>query len=132
MCLMETDATPNPAQPKSRRRWYQFSLRTLLIGVVVLSVPCAYVAHEYRIVAARRAWLRSRPILDQFEGSHFEATIAEGDKTKAPSLLRRILGDMEITACEVYPRPSPPELKEMTMLFPETCFYVDAFRGPSK
>jgi len=30
---METDATPSPANPK--RHWYQYSLRTLLIGVAV-------------------------------------------------------------------------------------------------
>src|SRR4051794_5204364 len=40
-------------QPK--RRWYQFSLRTLLIGVTLLAVPCAYVGWQIRIVRARRA-----------------------------------------------------------------------------
>ena len=32
---METDATPNAAQPKPRRRWSQYSLRTLLIFVTL-------------------------------------------------------------------------------------------------
>jgi hypothetical protein len=32
---METDATFNAAKPKSRRRWYQYSLRTLLIFVTL-------------------------------------------------------------------------------------------------
>ena len=35
---METDATPNAALPKSRRRWHQYNLRTLLIGVTLLCV----------------------------------------------------------------------------------------------
>ena len=35
---MNHDSTPNVAQPKSHRRWYQFGLRTLLIGVTLLSV----------------------------------------------------------------------------------------------
>ncbi len=36
---------------------FQFSLRTLLIGVALLAVPCVYVAHEAKIVAERKAWL---------------------------------------------------------------------------
>jgi hypothetical protein len=34
-----------PDQPARRRmRWYQFSLRTLLIGVTLVAVACGYVA----------------------------------------------------------------------------------------
>jgi len=29
------DEKPNAAQPKARRRWYQYSLRTLLIVVTL-------------------------------------------------------------------------------------------------
>jgi hypothetical protein len=32
--------------PKRQRRWFQFSLRTLLVVVTMLSIPCAYLAHE--------------------------------------------------------------------------------------
>jgi len=32
---MKTDPARNTAQPKSRRRWYQYTLRTLLIGVTL-------------------------------------------------------------------------------------------------
>ena len=54
----DTPAKPDqPTAVKSpRRRWYQFTQRTVLVGVALLAVPCAYVAHEYRIVAERRAW----------------------------------------------------------------------------
>ena len=34
---------------------FQFSLRTLLIVVTLLAIPCAYVGEQYRIVAHRRA-----------------------------------------------------------------------------
>jgi hypothetical protein len=34
---------PKAEPPKRERRWFQFSLRTLLIVVTLLSVPCAYV-----------------------------------------------------------------------------------------
>jgi hypothetical protein len=47
--------TPTTTEP--RRRWYQFRLRTLLIAVALLAVPCSYIAGQYRIVGMRRAWL---------------------------------------------------------------------------
>ena len=51
------DQKPNTAEPKKpRRRWFQFRLRTLLIGMMLLSVPLGDVAHELRIVAERKAW----------------------------------------------------------------------------
>ncbi len=31
---------PNADPPKRKRRWFQFSLRTLLIGVTIFSVSC--------------------------------------------------------------------------------------------
>ncbi len=56
---METNPTPNAAQPKSRRRWYQYSLRTLLAVVAALSVWFAIVAKrvedQKRAVAAIEA-----------------------------------------------------------------------------
>jgi hypothetical protein len=36
------EAEPSKADlPKRKRRWYQFSLRTLLIGVLIVAIPCA-------------------------------------------------------------------------------------------
>ncbi len=43
--------------PKRKRRWFQFSLRTLLIGVTLLAVACAYVGWQAKIVRERRAEL---------------------------------------------------------------------------
>ena len=56
-----TDAALNAAQPKSRRRWCQFTLRTMLLAVAVLALPCAYVGWQAKIVAERKAWLEARP-----------------------------------------------------------------------
>src|SRR5579862_7418593 len=36
-------------------RRFQFSLQTLLIGVGLLGLPCAYVAHEAKIVRGRQS-----------------------------------------------------------------------------
>ena len=45
---------PNTAEPgKPRRRWFQFRLRTLLIGVAVVALPCTYVAHAANVVRER-------------------------------------------------------------------------------
>jgi len=48
---MEIDSTPNAAQPKSRRRWYQYSLRTLLI--VVTLAGCGFAWLGIRVREAR-------------------------------------------------------------------------------
>ena len=91
------DATPNAGPPKSRRRWYQFALRTLLIGVALLALPCAWLAREAHVVAERKAWLAQHP----------EAAVVAvepsavwwlnpRDPQKSPSTLRRWLGDKAV------------------------------------
>jgi hypothetical protein len=53
---MQTE--PSKADPpKRKRRWFQFSLRTLLIVVTVLAVVCAYVGWQAKIVREREAML---------------------------------------------------------------------------
>jgi hypothetical protein len=32
--------------PKRKRRWFQFSMRTLLIGVVIVAIPCAWLGRR--------------------------------------------------------------------------------------
>jgi hypothetical protein len=46
---------PVPA-PKRKRRWLQFSLRSLMIVVTVLAVPCTYVVWQAKIVRERTAF----------------------------------------------------------------------------
>ena len=43
--------------PKRKRRWFQFRLRTLMIGVTLLAIPCGYVGWQAKIVRERRAEL---------------------------------------------------------------------------
>lgn len=115
------------APPK--RRWYQFRLRTLLVGVVLLSIPCAYVGHEWRIVAARKAWIaRYRPyfstITTRPAGGPWQSQPEE-----APSAIRRLLGDEHYYAIEV---PAIDEdivsdevLSEAKALFPEAFVFPE-------
>jgi len=49
---MSTDATSNAGQPKSRRRWYQYSLRTLLI--VVTLAGCGFGWLGWKVREARQ------------------------------------------------------------------------------
>ncbi len=37
-------AEPQPAVPKRNPRWFQYSLRTLLIVVTLFAIPCSWLA----------------------------------------------------------------------------------------
>jgi hypothetical protein len=44
---------PKAEPPKRTRRWFQFSLRTLMIVVTLLAVPMGYVGWQAKIVKSR-------------------------------------------------------------------------------
>src|SRR5262245_22598584 len=51
-------AGENPLMPSTPpRRWFQFRLRTLLIAVAVLAVPCAWVGYSLRWIGERHRLL---------------------------------------------------------------------------
>jgi hypothetical protein len=50
-----------PDAPKRKRRWFQFSLRTLMIGVTLLAMVCGYVGRQTKIVRERMQFVE-RPI----------------------------------------------------------------------
>ena len=97
------DAEPIEAAPPDRkRRWYQFSLRTLLIGATLLAVVCGYVAREFEFVHVRRTWLNEHPKLPFFGGSHIFGVLVRGDEIKSTSIVRKWLGDRELREWEVF------------------------------
>ena len=49
---MQTEP-PKAEPPKRQRRWFQFSLRTLLIGVTLLAVTCWIVVDRQRLIRER-------------------------------------------------------------------------------
>jgi len=107
------------------RRWYQFSLRTLLIGVALLSVPCAYVAHEYRLVQARKEWITRRA--PPFELAGIPPTqVYERNPAADPSLIRRWLGDRAETDIDV---DSEADAAAAKSLFPEAAVEMVEDRG---
>ncbi len=61
---------PNAAElGKLRRRWFQFRLRTLLIAVTLLAIPCGFVGEQKAIVARRAV---ERHLLEQSDAVFFE------------------------------------------------------------
>ena len=103
-----------------KRRWFQFRLRTLLVGVLLLAIPCAYVAHEYHIVATRRAWIA------QYK-PHFSTVSTRwgsGNPENAPSLIRRLLGDQQYYTIALYNGESR-DMPDVERLFPEAFVYVE-------
>ncbi len=78
----------NPSQKHSR---FQFSLRTLLIGVTLFGFGCSagtYVAHEAQIVRERKAWIDSHA-----SPGNFHTILFHGDPKHSPSRVRVWLGD---------------------------------------
>ena len=87
-----TDPAPNAAQPKSRRRWYQFGLRTLLLAIVLASLPLSWFGwqrHLQRLRIAEEADVREvvfRELLADSLDAHFERFLAFGWDDREPSL----------------------------------------------
>ncbi len=109
--------TPNTAEPgKPRRRWFQFGLRTMLVGVVLVGAACSYVAREWPIVAARKNWLKEHP---RFFAPYYELQPAEPNTTLP--FIRRLLGDKPQAYVYI---ESPAEEKTAQELFPEAAVYV--------
>jgi hypothetical protein len=108
-------------QPAPRRR-FQFRLRTLLIGVTLLAVPLGYIGAQMRIVKERKAWLESHT---QFglSGGNFTPSFADGDPDKAPSLIRRWLGD----ECRGHVEATRADADRAIALFPEATIYHSLF-----
>src|ERR1700676_515032 len=116
---METDAAAVAARPKGRR-WYQFSLRTLLIFVTLAGCGLGWIMHQAEVVAARKTWLGThfgppRLIRDLMRGYRepFTPDVA-GDEHQSPSVARRWLGDETISDVLV----EGGEVKKAAELFP--------------
>ena len=83
---MQTD--PSKADPpKRKRRWFQFSLRTLMIAVMLLAVPCAYVGWQAKIVNERKDMLETGS-----DGPVFDFTVYKGKDAAIPTI-RLWIGD---------------------------------------
>lgn len=106
----------------TRRRRFQFSLRTLMIFVALLAVltgAARHIANEAAIVKARKEWLRN-PFRD-FPFSTNPKVIARRNPKADPSWLRVWLGDKPEEQVET---DSYSEGESLKMLFPEATINV--------
>jgi hypothetical protein len=106
------------ASPSPRRR-FQFRLRTLMIVVTLIAVPCAYVGWQAKIVRDRKAWLARQPIQRRIDGPKIIKELAQGDPTRSPSKIRLWLGDKSVEYIGIPISSNPEELKLAASLFPE-------------
>ena len=78
---------PKAEPPKHKRRWFQFSLRSLMIGVTLLAVASAYVGWQARIVRERLELLKT--------GGGSPVSMIGRDQSKDGQIpfFRRLMGD---------------------------------------
>lgn len=84
-----------PTAPKSKRRWYQYSLRTLLIIVTFFAVACSWFA--VKLQQARRQREAVETIV-KFGGAvryeyQLAGTIIPPEEPPGPVWIRKLLGD---------------------------------------
>ena len=91
---------------------FQFSLRTLLIFVTLLAIPCWYVGEQFRIVQRRNAVLAKVREL----GEHHYIRVADG---QAESWIRKLFGDEPHDLILIPVKATTEELHEVNAAFPE-------------
>jgi hypothetical protein len=100
--------------PDYQRRRFQFSLRTLMIGVTIFCLVIgSYVAHEAKIVRDSKSEL-NRAVNMRLIG------IDGGDQPKAIPWMRRLLGDVSVNSISMPPDTTTGELDRLRALFPES------------
>jgi hypothetical protein len=113
---------PKAEPPKRKRYWFQFSLRTLMIGVALLAVACAYVGLQAKIVRERETALRqAQEAKVAFPFLELPRNWSELYKQPLP-LVRRWLGDEPVEAILCEPTVDPDVVRRLEELFPEANF----------
>jgi hypothetical protein len=98
--------------PKRKRRWFQFSLRTLMIFTMVVAVACGWVGWQAKIVRGRKSEL-NRAVNMRLIG-------IDSDQAKAIPWVRRLLGDVSVNSISMPPDTTIDELDRLRALFPES------------
>ena len=89
---MTSSAEPAPSKPK--RRWLQFSLRTLLVLVLLVSVLCGWLRHKVnQSEQERRAVEAILAMGGEVEYEHEQGRKGKPTDPPGPAWLRAILGD---------------------------------------
>jgi hypothetical protein len=108
-------------------RCLQFSLRTLLIGVTLLSGACAYVGWQAKIVRARNAFRGSPPseiALCNADARNWPFVFGDDWQPTKVSWLRKLLGDETALFVIATPDTNADDVQTAKALFPEArCVY---------
>jgi hypothetical protein len=105
------DSEPPKADlPKRKRRWFQFSLRTLLIATLIVAIPCAWlgrkIAQKQREREAVEAIVKAGGIVcyDYQKPSFITGrTFKPTEEPYGPAFVRSLFGDNFFS--EVYAVP---------------------------
>ncbi|HZZ74136.1 MAG TPA: hypothetical protein VFE24_17920 [Pirellulales bacterium] len=108
--------------PISRRRWFQFSLRTLLILVALAAAPCVYVTQQQHLVRERRAFVAAHP----------ECYFAETTPGPQSNWLRARLGDTAYGLAALPLDSSLAQREGVAELFPEASLMAINPRNPRR
>jgi hypothetical protein len=115
---MQTEP-PKAAPPKRKRRWFQFSLRTLMIGVTVLAILFAYIGSQLKFMRERH----------EAAASHQEvfSWVIPAIRPEAPWPLRWF-GEEAYLGIDAGNTASDDEIANLKLLFPEAVIW----RGDEK
>ena len=86
---------PKADPPKRKRRWFQFSLRTLMIVTVIVAIPCAWLGRKIERKRRERAALKTIEECGGYVMYDYQSEEQGGVKAEppGPKWLREILGD---------------------------------------
>jgi hypothetical protein len=117
--------------PKRRRRWFQFSLRTLMIVVTLVAVPLGYVGWTVKIIRERTDMiakirgiggevmtLPSLPGMTLFPLITRKGELMRGQRPAIPAI-RRWLGDEDVVFLVLNPGMSHEDVERVAAMFPE-------------
>jgi hypothetical protein len=102
----------NSPPPKCKRRWYQFSLRTLIVAVTLLAIAAGYVGRQFQLARDRKAFLDNH--LDKYGN-----LIVEPSVTIEVPWIRRLLGDEGVSKLGLDSGSDKDERQRAAALFPE-------------
>jgi hypothetical protein len=122
---VENDNATMETEPKRERRWYQLSLRTLMILVAVVAVPCAYVGWQAKIVSTRRRMASAANA--GITGSGWKrSSSAPSLFTEFPSWIRWQLGDKQYDHFSFFDWTTDNTISEYQSAFPEALVIRDS------
>jgi hypothetical protein len=109
-----------PDQPAPRRR-FQFRLRTIFIGVTLLSSPCAYIGWEAKVVRQREEFLNGH--------DHHLGPNPFNDERGYPNVpwIQGLLGSTPVYEIFV---AGPADAERAAALFPEAIIRGPDSRSP--